>query len=104
LSALKTGKLVSLVSLSSKTSLTLLPHTFRKGGKIQGTARAPNTSRLRLIYLTEEEEAEIVKAEMNALLESQRGLIAPKDSDLVLWLQTIVNNIAKVSVDDIRDP
>lgn len=33
LTALKTGKLVSLVSLSSKTSLTLLPHTFRRGSK-----------------------------------------------------------------------
>lgn len=33
LGALKTGKLVSLVSLSSKTSLTLLPHTFRRGSK-----------------------------------------------------------------------
>jgi predicted Zn-dependent protease len=41
---------------------------------------------------------------MNALLESQRGLIAPKDSDLVLWLQTIVDNLAKVSGDDVRDP
>lgn len=33
LGALKTGKLVGLVSLSSKTSLTLLPHTFRRGSK-----------------------------------------------------------------------
>lgn len=39
LGALKTGKLVSLVSLSSKTSLTLLPHTFRRGGKADTIAK-----------------------------------------------------------------
>ncbi|KAI8637095.1 hypothetical protein BD408DRAFT_323643, partial [Parasitella parasitica] len=104
LGALKTGKLVSLVSLSSKTSLTLLPHTFRRGSKVIGLDQAPNTSRLRLIYLSEEEESEIVKAEMDTLLEAQSGLVAPKDSEVVMWLQTIVDNLAGPAVDDIRDP
>lgn len=37
LGLLKSGKLVSFVSLSSKTSLTLLPHTFRRDkGKLVG--------------------------------------------------------------------
>ena len=41
LSVLKTGKLVSLVSLSSKTSLTLLPHTYRRDrGKLVFTLLA----------------------------------------------------------------
>ncbi|KAI8080532.1 hypothetical protein BDF21DRAFT_362559 [Thamnidium elegans] len=124
LGALKTGKLVSLVSLSSKTSLTLLPHTFRRGGKADtiakvlagiplfgftfllavGLDQAPNTSRLRLIYLSEEEETEIVEAEIDSLLESQSGLVAPKDSEVVMWLQTIVDNLAAAAVDDIRSP
>lgn len=39
LGALKTGKLVSLVSLWSKTSLTLLPHTFRRGSKGETIAK-----------------------------------------------------------------
>lgn len=39
LGALKSGQLVSLVSLSSKTSLTLLPHTFRRGGKADTIAK-----------------------------------------------------------------
>ncbi|CEP10302.1 hypothetical protein [Parasitella parasitica] len=124
LGALKTGKLVSLVSLSSKTSLTLLPHTFRRGSKgdliakilagipvfgftlllVVGLDQAPNTSRLRLIYLSEEEESEIVKAEIDTLLEAQSGLVAPKDSEVVMWLQTIVDNLAGPAVDDIRDP
>ncbi|KAG2204093.1 hypothetical protein INT46_011105 [Mucor plumbeus] len=124
LGALKTGKLVSLVSLSSKTSLTLLPHTFRRGSKgdliakilagiplfgftlllAVGLDQAPNTSRLRLIYLSEEEETEIVEAEIDALLEAQSGLVAPKDSEIVMWLQTIVDNLAGPAVDDIRDP
>ncbi|KAL9554164.1 hypothetical protein MBANPS3_002932 [Mucor bainieri] len=124
LGALKTGKLVSLVSLSSKTSLTLLPHTFRRGSKgdliakvlagiplfgftlllVVGLDQAPNTSRLRLIYLSEEEETEIVEAEIDTLLEAQSGLVAPKDSEVVMWLQTIVDNLAGPAVDDIRDP
>ncbi|GAA5797975.1 hypothetical protein HPULCUR_003373 [Helicostylum pulchrum] len=124
LGALKTGKLVSLVSLSSKTSLTLLPHTFRRGGKADtiakvlagiplfgftfllavGLDQAPNTSRLRLIYLSEEEETEIVEAEIDSLLESQSGLVAPKDSEVVMWLQTIVDNLSAAAVDDIRLP
>ncbi|KAI7890145.1 uncharacterized protein EV154DRAFT_422549 [Mucor mucedo] len=102
--ALKSGQLVSLVSLSSKTSLTLLPHTFRRGGKADTIAKAPNTSRLRLVYLSEEEEKEIVKAEIDALLDSQSGLVVPKDNEVVMWLQTIVNNLAAAAVDDIRLP
>jgi Zn-dependent protease with chaperone function len=57
-----------------------------------------------LIYLSEEEEAEIVEAEIKSLLEAQSGLIAPKDSEIVRWLQTIVDNLAVTAVDDIRDP
>jgi hypothetical protein len=57
-----------------------------------------------LIYLSEEEETEIVEAEIEALLEAQSGLIAPKDSEVVMWLQTIVDNLAVTAVDDIRDP
>ncbi|KAI8977148.1 peptidase family M48-domain-containing protein [Mycotypha africana] len=124
LGALKTGKLVSFVSLSSKTSLTLLPHTFRRGNKSETIARilagiplfgftlllvigldqAPNTSRLRLIYLSEEEEEAIVNAEIDELLQTQSGLVAPKDNEVVMWLQTIVDNLAASAVDDIRDP
>lgn len=66
--------------------------------------QAPNTSRLRLIYLSEEEETEIVEAEIDTLLEAQSGLVAPKDSEVVMWLQTIVDNLAGPAVDDIRDP
>ncbi|ORE12618.1 hypothetical protein BCV71DRAFT_147118, partial [Rhizopus microsporus] len=104
LGAFKTGKLVSVISLSSKTSLTLLPHTFLGLLFAVGLDQAPNTSRLRLIYLSEEEEEDIVKDEINTLLDAQRGLVAPRDSEAVIWLQTIVDNLAAVAVDDIRDP
>ncbi|KAI9480581.1 MAG: peptidase family M48-domain-containing protein [Benjaminiella poitrasii] len=125
LGILKTGKLVSFISLSSKTSLTLLPHTFRKSGSrgvlvakilagiplfgfmlllIIGLDQAPNTSRLRLIYLTEEEEEEIVMKEMKETLEAQIGLVIPRDNEVVMWLQTIVDNLAFPAVDDVRDP
>ncbi|KAI7903120.1 peptidase family M48-domain-containing protein [Cokeromyces recurvatus] len=125
LGALKSGKLVSLISLSSKTSLTLLPHTFRRQGSkgvliakiltgiplfgfalllLIGLDQAPNTSRLRLIYLTEEEENEIVTAEIDELLKAHLGLIVPKDNEIVMWLQTIVDNLTIHATDDIRDP
>ncbi|KAG0770262.1 hypothetical protein G6F57_005552 [Rhizopus arrhizus] len=99
--AFKTGKLVSIISLSSKTSLTLLPHTFGRGGRLD---QAPNTSRLRLIYLSEEEEDDVVKDEISTLLESHRGLVASRESELVQWLQIIVDNLATVAADDIREP
>ncbi|KAJ2961446.1 hypothetical protein NQZ79_g3240 [Umbelopsis isabellina] len=122
LGLLKSGKLVSLVSLSSKTSLTLLPHSIFRQYKLStkifasipllgialllgvGLDKAPNTDRLRLVYLSEEEEAEVVTLEVDQLLGSHSGLIAPKDNEYVQWLQTITNNIARVAVDDIRDP
>ncbi|KAI9321750.1 peptidase family M48-domain-containing protein [Dichotomocladium elegans] len=123
LTALKSGKLVSLVSLSSKTSLTLLPHTlysqrmriyvkFLAGIPIVGLSllllvgldQAPNTGRLRLIYLTEAEEDEIVEMEVNQIIGNQLGLVSPMDSVEVEWLKTIVDNIAMVAVDDARDP
>lgn len=66
--------------------------------------QAPNTDRLRLVYLSEEEEMEVVTVEVDQLLGSQSGLIAPKDNQYVQWLQNIADNIARVSVDDIRDP
>ncbi|KAH8548087.1 hypothetical protein BGW37DRAFT_531576 [Umbelopsis sp. PMI_123] len=69
-----------------------------------GLDQAPNTDRLRLVYLTEEEEMEVVTMEIDQLLGSQSGLIAPKDNEYVQWLQSIVDNIARVSLDDIRDP
>ncbi|KAI7861380.1 hypothetical protein BDF14DRAFT_1701188, partial [Spinellus fusiger] len=103
LSVIKTGSLVSLVSLSSKTSLTLLPHTFRRD-RIRWLAKAPNTSRLRFVYLTEEEEEELVHLEIDQLLELHYGLVAPKNNEYVQWLQTIADNIALVAEDDIRDP
>ncbi|RCH94812.1 hypothetical protein CU098_003573, partial [Rhizopus stolonifer] len=65
---------------------------------------APNTSRLRLVYLTEEEEAEIMEAEIDTLLKAQSGLVAPRDSEVVMWLQTIVDNLSIPASDDIRDP
>ncbi|KAI9027271.1 hypothetical protein CLU79DRAFT_33069 [Phycomyces nitens] len=123
LAVIKTGNLVSFVSLSSKTSLTLLPHTFRRDrGKLVakllasvpilgmtlllliGLDQAPNTSRLRFIYLTEEEEQEIVELEIDQLLEAHYGIVAPKDNEYVQWLQTIADNIAAVAEDDIRTP
>ncbi|CAO3595460.1 unnamed protein product [Absidia cylindrospora] len=123
LGLLKSGKLVSFVSLSSKTSLTLLPHTFRRDkgklvGKILagipiaglallvavGLDQAPNTSRLRFIYLSEQEEQEEVEKAIQELMEPKAGLIASSDSEAVLWLQTIVDNLAKAAQDDVRDP
>ncbi|KAL0082994.1 hypothetical protein J3Q64DRAFT_1751039 [Phycomyces blakesleeanus] len=123
LAVIKTGNLVSFVSLSSKTSLTLLPHTFRRDrGKLVakllasvpilgmtlllliGLDQAPNTSRLRFIYLSEEEEEEIVDLEIAQLLEAHYGIVAPKDNEYVQWLQTIADNIAAVAEDDIRSP
>ncbi|CAO3679080.1 unnamed protein product [Umbelopsis ramanniana] len=122
LALLKSGKLVSFVSLSSKTSLTLLPHSIFRRYKFStkvfasvpligiallltvGLDQAPNTDRLRLVYLSEEEEMEVVTVEVDQLLGSQSGLIAPKDNQYVQWLQNIADNIARVSVDDIRDP
>ncbi|KAI8076361.1 peptidase family M48-domain-containing protein [Halteromyces radiatus] len=123
LGLLKSGKLVSFVSLSSKTSLTLLPHTFRRDkgklvGKILagiplfgltlllavGLDQAPNTSRLRFIYLTEEEEQEEVEKAIKELMTPHMALVASRESQPVLWLQTIVDNLSKVASDDIRDP
>ncbi|CAM0141908.1 unnamed protein product [Umbelopsis sp. WA50703] len=69
-----------------------------------GLDKAPNTDRLRLVYLSEEEESEVVTLEVDQLLGSHSGLIAPKDNDYVQWLQTVTDNIARVAVDDIRDP
>lgn len=57
-----------------------------------------------MIYLSEDEESEIVQAEVDAILEAQSGIVAPKDSEVVMWLQTIVDNLASAAVDDIRDP
>ncbi|OBZ91817.1 Metalloendopeptidase OMA1, mitochondrial [Choanephora cucurbitarum] len=124
LGALKTGKLVSIVSISSKTSLTLLPHTFRRGGRLDlfakvlagiplvgftllvavGLDQAPNTSRLRLMYLTEEEQAKVIEAEIEQLFDEQRHNLVSRDTELVMWLQTIVDNLSLVASDDIRDP
>ncbi|KAI8370891.1 hypothetical protein EDC96DRAFT_439913, partial [Choanephora cucurbitarum] len=104
LGALKTGKLVSIVSISSKTSLTLLPHTFRRGGRLDLFAKAPNTSRLRLMYLTEEEQAKVIEAEIEQLFDEQRHNLVSRDTELVMWLQTIVDNLSLVASDDIRDP
>ncbi|KAI8357241.1 peptidase family M48-domain-containing protein [Blakeslea trispora] len=124
LGTLKTGKLVSIVSLSSKTSLTLLPHTFRRGGRLDliakvlagiplagialllavGLDQAPNTSRLRLMYLTEEEFEELMKAQIDDIFEEQRHNLVPRDTELVMWLQTIVDNLSLVASDDVRDP
>ncbi|KAI8365174.1 peptidase family M48-domain-containing protein [Radiomyces spectabilis] len=122
LSVLKTGKLISFVSLSSKTSLTLLPHTLlRNRGRrfakllagipligftllvVVGLDQAPNTARLRLIYLSEEEEKEIAQRETDELLQASSGLVADRDNAYVQWLQTIVDNLALVAVDDVRD-
>lgn len=41
---------------------------------------------------------------MTQLFGSQFGLIADDKNETVMWLQTIVNNLAAVAVDDIRDP
>ncbi|KAL0079722.1 peptidase family M48-domain-containing protein [Phycomyces blakesleeanus] len=120
---LKSGKLVSLVSLSSKTSMTLLPHSIGKGRAkwvvsllagipiigvalllVVGLDQAPNTDRVRFVYLSEEEEAAQVKKEIGGLLDSISGLTVSKDSEYIEWLDTIMENLAKVAVDDIRDP
>ncbi|CAO3645813.1 unnamed protein product [Cunninghamella echinulata] len=120
---LKSGKLVSFVSLSSKTSLTLLPHTFRRdNGKLVGKLlvsipvigiallivvgldQAPNTSRLRFVYLTEEEEHEELEKAFKEHIAMNEQYKLPSDHPTVHWLQSIVNNIAKVSGEDIRDP
>ncbi|KAI9301950.1 hypothetical protein BJ944DRAFT_270682, partial [Cunninghamella echinulata] len=123
LGILKSGKLVSFVSLSSKTSLTLLPHTFRRdNGKLVGKLlvsipvigiallivvgldQAPNTSRLRFVYLTEEEEHEELEKAFKEHIAMNEQYRLPSDHPTVHWLQSIVNNIAKVSGEDIRDP
>ncbi|ORX58803.1 hypothetical protein DM01DRAFT_1333423 [Hesseltinella vesiculosa] len=122
-SIFKSGKLVSLVSLSSKTSLTLLPHTFKRDkgktvGKILigipmvgmgllvavGLDQAPNTSRLRFVYLSEEEEKQEVDTAVSDLLRSQAALLVDPDHGCVLWLKSIIDNLAKVVQDDIRSP
>lgn len=45
-----------------------------------------------------------MEAEIKSILEAQSGLVAPKDSEVVMWLQTIVDNLAASAVDDVRDP
>ncbi|KAI8971354.1 hypothetical protein BDB01DRAFT_701918, partial [Pilobolus umbonatus] len=106
LAAVKSGKVASLISLSSKTSLTLLPHSFRRRARVgHGILfKAPNTSRLRLIYMNEEEEEELVK-EVWVLIDSTHyDYTYPRDHETVVWLQNIVDNLNKVAGDDIRDP
>lgn len=66
--------------------------------------KAPNTGRLRLIFLTEAEELERVQMEVDQIVDSQFGLVAPRDNEYVQWLQTIVDNISAVAIDDVRDP
>ncbi|KAI8137467.1 peptidase family M48-domain-containing protein [Fennellomyces sp. T-0311] len=123
LTVLKTGKLVSFISLSSKTSLTLLPHTYRHDrGKfvakllagipligvtvllLVGLDQAPNTDRLRLIYLSETEAEEYSDLGVQYLLGSQLGLIAPREDYVYQWIEEIVDNLATVAVDDVREP
>lgn len=41
---------------------------------------------------------------MTQLFGSQFGLIADDKHETVMWLQTIVDNLAAVAVDDVRDP
>ncbi|CAO3698128.1 unnamed protein product [Rhizopus stolonifer] len=123
--ALKTGQFVTHVSALSRLSLTLLSGMKMRKGKIPktiskviafvpifgvlslfalGLDEAPHTSRVRLVYLDKEEQEVMVKQTMDSILESYPGLVDPEDSSMVQWLQIIVNDLASVAVDDIRDP
>lgn len=66
--------------------------------------QANNTSRLRLIYLTEEEEKELVQETAKQLLAAQAGLVVPREDSMVKSLQQIVDNLARVAADDVREP
>ncbi|KAI8071709.1 peptidase family M48-domain-containing protein [Gongronella butleri] len=119
----KSGKLVSLVSLSSKTSLTLLPHSLRKGkgataGKILvgvplvgltlllavGLDLAPNTQRMRFLYMSDEEEKVEVDKAVDEMLVAQSPFVAADEHPRVVWLKSIVANLAKAAQDDISAP
>lgn len=78
--------------------------TCKKVGYSFVMIKAPNTGRLRLIFLTEAEELERVQMEVDQIVDSQFGLVAPRDNEYVQWLQTIVDNISAVAIDDVRDP
>ncbi|RUS21256.1 hypothetical protein BC937DRAFT_93216 [Endogone sp. FLAS-F59071] len=119
---LKSGKFLSFISLSFKGALTFLPHSIMKKYSrrtkiliaipivgltiliIVGLDRAPNTGRWRLAYLSEEEERDKVSSEVNQLLQSQFGLIVPREHELTLWAQRIIDNLSVAAQDDIRNP
>lgn len=119
---LKSGNFLSLISLSFKGALTFLPHSiinkYSRRTKILiaiptigliiliivGLDRAPNTGRWRLVYLSDEEERDKVSSEVNQLLQSQFGLIVPKEHELTLWAQRIIDNLSVAAQDDIRSP
>ncbi|RUP42950.1 hypothetical protein BC936DRAFT_137847 [Jimgerdemannia flammicorona] len=122
LALLKSGKVFSIISFSSKGALTFLPHSILKNYSrrtkflisipitgvllliVIGLDCAPNTGRWRLIYLSEDEERDKVTSEVSQLLTSQFGLVVPKDHELTRWAQRIIDNLSVAAQDDIRSP
>ncbi|KAI9282347.1 peptidase family M48-domain-containing protein [Sporodiniella umbellata] len=123
--ALKTGQLVTYVTALSRLSLTLAAGMSKRKGKIAravvklaasiplfgvasmlvvGLDEAPNTSRIRLAYLNKEEQKEMIDSTFEVLIKTYSENVAPQNSKEVQWLQKIVDRLAAVAVDDVRDP
>ncbi|KAI8881738.1 hypothetical protein K501DRAFT_222396 [Backusella circina FSU 941] len=119
----KTSSIVNIISFTSKTSLTLLPYHLRKGkgasvlmalvmiplvgsGILVGVGldMAPNTSRLRLIYMSQEEEEEVMTEAMSIFKNAWGDDRVDDETYIAIWVKEIVDRIAKVTVDDARDP
>ncbi|KAG0758703.1 hypothetical protein G6F16_007691 [Rhizopus arrhizus] len=69
-----------------------------------GLDQAPNTSRLRLIYLNEQQEQDLMNTALNTLLQEKQEMILPRNDKRVVWMQEIVDNLAAAAVDDVRAP
>ena len=54
--------------------------------------------------MTETEADEYIDLAVGQILGAQAGLIAPNDSTVCKWIEEVVDNIATVAVDDVRDP
>ncbi|KAG1585360.1 hypothetical protein G6F48_007316 [Rhizopus delemar] len=69
-----------------------------------GLDQAPNTSRLRLIYLNEQQEQDRMNTSLNNLLQEKQKMILPRNDKIMVWMQEIVDNLAAAAVDDVRAP
>lgn len=122
---LKTTSVIEVISMFSNLSATLLLLRFYKKQSMShwtnkalacipllglslfiavGLDQAPNTSRLRLIYLNEQQEQDLMNTSLNNLLQEKQKMILPRNDKIVVWMQEIVDNLAAAAVDDVRAP